>query len=175
MQLMVLIKGDNKYSVEDKKSRVLYNIKKKGFGNNKRLVLLDASNYHLYTLLAAGVDNLSYSVILNDDIFMRITCKSKFLDPTIECRGSDVSYKLVSRNSRDFTIMMGEEEKGTIETGVSVSGELQYDLDINDKIFDDYIPLFAVVIDKIFGDANRQPQVMEQIAKEKKQKNKENK
>lgn len=170
MQLMVLIKGNNKYSVEDKKSRVLYTIKKKGFSNNNRLVLLDASNYHLYTLMMSSVDSLSYSVILNDDIFMRINCKSKFLDPTIECKGSDVSFKLVSKNSRDFTIMIDEEEKGVIETSVSVSGELQYDLDINDKIFDDYIPLFAVVIDKIFGDANRQPKVMEQIAREKRQK-----
>ena len=63
-------------------------------------------------------------------------------------------------------------EKGIIETSVSVSGELQYDLDINEKIFDDYIPLFAVVIDKIFGDANRQPKVIEQIMKDKKEKKK---
>ncbi|MDE5557521.1 MAG: hypothetical protein K2K66_03665 [Ruminococcus sp.] len=173
MQFMLLIKGNNKYSVEDKKSRTLYTIKKKGFGNNNRLVLLDASNYHLYTLITSSVDSLSYSVILNDDIFMRINCKSKFLDPTIECKNNDISYRLVSKNSRDFTIMDGEEQKGIIETSISASGELQYDLDINDKIFDDYIPLFAVVIDKIFGDANRQPKVMEQIAKEKRQKNKE--
>ena len=104
---------------------------------------------------------------------MRINCKSKFLDPTIECKSNDVSYKLVSKNSRDFTIMEGDEEKGTIETSVSVSGELQYDIDINDKIFDDYIPLFAIVIDKIFGDANRQPKVIEQIVREKRQKKKE--
>ena len=80
MQLMILIKGNNKYTVEDKKSRLLYTIKKKGFGNNK-LVLLDASNYNLYTLMTTG--EMSYTVILNDDTFMLISCKSKFLDPTI--------------------------------------------------------------------------------------------
>lgn len=171
MELMVLIKG-NKYIVEDKKSRQLYTIKKKGFGNTK-LVLLDASNYNLYTLMTTGNDSKpSFTVILNDDTFMLINCKSKFLDPTINCDGKELSYILKSKNSRDFSIIIGDEEKGMIETNVSVSGELQYDLTINDKIFDDYIPLFAVVIDKIFGDANRQPQVIQQIMTEKKNKNK---
>lgn len=170
MHLMILIKGNNKYTVEDKKSRLLYTIKKKGFGNNK-LVLLDASNYNLYTLMTTG--EMSYTVILNDDTFMLISCKSKFLDPTINCNGKEFSCNLKSKNSRDFSIMVGDEEKGMIETNVSVSGELQYDLTIEDKLFDDYIPLFAVVIDKIFGDANRQPQVMQQIVEERKAKQKE--
>lgn len=152
MDLMLLIKG-NKYSVEDKKSRVLYTIKKKGFGNTK-LVLLDASNYNLYTLMTTGA--LSYTIVLNDATFMLISCKSKFLDPTIVCSGKDMSYTLTSKNSRDFTILIGDEEKGKIVTNVSGTGELQYDITIEDKIFDDYIPLFAVVVDKIFGEANRQ-------------------
>ena len=170
MELMVLIKGNNKYTVEDKKSRLLYSIKKRGFSNSK-LNLLDASNYNLYTLMTTG--EMSYTIILNDDTFMLINCKSKFLDPTIKCEGKKLKYVLKSKNSRDFSIIMDDEEKGIIETDVSVSGELQYNITIQDKIFDDYIPLFAVVIDKIFGDANRQPQVIQQIAEEKKKKNKE--
>ena len=68
--------------------------------------------------------------------------------------------------------MVGEEEKGIIETSVSTSGELQYNLSIDDQFFDDYIPLFAVVIDKIYGETNRQPQVIEEIVKENKNKTK---
>lgn len=166
MELMVLIKGNNKYTVEDKKSRLLYSIKKKGF-NNSKLNLLDASNYNLYTLMTTG--EMSYTIVLNDDTFMLINCKSKFLDPTIDCEGKKLKYILKSKNSRDFSIIVNDEEKGMIKTNVSVSGELQYDIIIEDKIFDDYIPLFAVVIDKIFGDANRQPQVIQQIVEEKRE------
>ena len=112
---------------------------------------------------------MSYTIVLNDDTFMLINCKSKFLDPTIDCEGKQLKYILKSKNSRDFSIIINDEEKGMIKTNVSVSGELQYDIIIEDKIFDDYIPLFAVVIDKIFGDANRQPQVIQQIVEEKRE------
>ncbi len=168
MELILLIKGNNKYTVEDKKSRLLYTIKKKGF-NNSRLTLLDASNYNLYTLMTTS--EMSYTIILNDDTFMLINCKSKFLNPTINCDGKEFKCNLTSKNSRDFSIMVNDEEKGTIKTDVSMSGELQYIITIEDKMFDDYIPLFAVVIDKIFGDANRQPQVIRQIIEEKKENN----
>ncbi|MDE6834792.1 MAG: hypothetical protein K2J39_11190 [Ruminococcus sp.] len=170
MELIILIKGNNKYIVEDKKSRTLYSIKKKGFGSNNRLVLLDASNYHLYTLLASSTDSLSYSIILNDDVFMNLQCKNKFYEPMIECRGNDITYKLTTENKRDFAIMLNDEKKGSIETVVSASGELQYELEIDDKLFDDYIPLFAVFIDKIYGDANRQPEAIHKIAEEKRNK-----
>ncbi|MDE6501970.1 MAG: hypothetical protein K2K02_10980 [Ruminococcus sp.] len=172
MDLLVLIKGNSKYIVEDKKSRLLYTIKKKGFGNIK-YILLDASNYNLYTLLnTTSTDSKpSFSVFLNDSIFMRIECKSRFLEPEITCEGKEgknLSYSLISQNRRDFTIVLNGEEKGRIETNVSVSGELQYDITIDDKVFDDYIPLFAVVVDKIYGDANKNPEVIHQIMEEKK-------
>ena len=83
MQLVVFIKGNNKYSVEDKKGRTLYNIKKKGFGNNNKLFLLNSSNYHLYTLIGSGMDSLSYTIEHNDSNFMSVICKSKFLAPMI--------------------------------------------------------------------------------------------
>lgn len=172
MELMLLIKG-NKYIVEDKKSRLLYTVKKKGFGNTK-FILLDASNYNLYTLMnTTSTDSKpTFTIILNDATFMLITCKSRFLEPTITCEGKNLSYTITSQNRRDFNIIFDGEEKGKIETSVSVSGELQYDITIDDKMFDDYIPLFAVVVDKIYGDANRQPQAIQQIMEEKKNRNK---
>ena len=35
------------------------------------------------------------------------------------------------------------------------SGDFQYELEIENKIFDDFIPLFAVAIDLAFADMNR--------------------
>ncbi|MDE5771440.1 MAG: hypothetical protein K2I06_07425 [Ruminococcus sp.] len=155
MELVVLTKG-NKYVVEDKKSRLLYSVKKKGFGNS-RFVLLDSSNYNLYTLLQTGEERKpSFSIVLNDATFMTITCKSLFLDPTIICEGKNMTFTLASKDRREFTILSGNDAKGTISTRTSVSGDLQYDITVEDKIFDDYIPLFAVIIDRAFGVMNKQ-------------------
>ena len=155
MDLVVLTKG-NKYIVEDKKSRLLYTVKKKGFGNS-RFVLLDSSNYNLYTLLQTGEERKpSFSIVLNDATFMTITCKSLFLDPTILCEGKNMTFTLASKDRREFTILSGDDTKGSISTRASVSGDLQYDITVEDKIFDDYIPLFAVIIDRAFGVMNKQ-------------------
>ena len=96
MQLVVFIKGNNKYSVEDTKAKTLYNIKKKLFGNKNELFLYNASNYHLYTLICSGLDSMSYTIEHNGISFMRISCKSRFHSPDIECNGKNISYRLVS-------------------------------------------------------------------------------
>ena len=44
---------------------------------------------------------------------------------------------------------------GTVKTNVNMNKELQYDLVIDDKVFDDYIPLFVLAVDLTFGDMNR--------------------
>ncbi len=155
MDLVVITKG-NKYIVEDKKSRLLYTVKKKGFGNSKS-VLLDASNYNLYTLLQTGEERKpSFVIVLNDATFMTISCKSLFLDPTIICKAKDMTFTLASKDRREFSILLDNDKKGSISTRISVSGDLQYDITVEDKIFDDYIPLFAVIIDKAFGAMNKQ-------------------
>ncbi|MDE6666524.1 MAG: hypothetical protein K2K14_10150 [Ruminococcus sp.] len=154
MDLVVLTKG-NKYIVEDKKSRLLYTVKKKGFSS--KYVLLDSSNYNLYTLLQTGEERKpSFIIVLNDATFMTISCKSLFLDPTIICEGKNMSFTLASKDRREFTILSGNDKMGSISTRSSVSGDLQYDITVDDKIFDDYIPLFAVIIDRAFGVMNKQ-------------------
>ncbi|MDE5584490.1 MAG: hypothetical protein K2J08_12400 [Ruminococcus sp.] len=155
MELVVLTKG-NKYVIEDQKGRLLYTVKKKGF-NSTKYVLLDTSNYNLYTLLQTGEDRKpSFAIVLNDATFMTIECKSLFLDPTIVCNGEKTTFTLASKDRREFNILLDKEKKGCINTRTSVSGDLQYDIVIEDKIFDDYIPLFAVIIDKAFGAMNKQ-------------------
>ena len=153
MELTIAEKG-NKYVVEDKKSRLLYTVKKKGF--SQRYILLDASNYNLYTLIQEGdARKPMFSVILNDDLFLRMECKSLFLDPTITAEGKGMKFAIASKDRKNFEIILNDIKVGKITTKFGVSGTLQYDLEIINTAFDDYIPLFAVAIDKAFGEMNR--------------------
>ena len=153
MELIISSKG-NKYFVKDKKDRLLYTVKKKGFGS--KYILYNSSDYNLYTLVQTGGDRKpSYAIVLNDATFMTFVCKSLFLDPTLTGQGKDANYTLASKDRKNFNILLGEKEVGTIVTNISVGGELQYDLAIEDKLFDDYIPLFAVMLDRAFGEMNR--------------------
>ena len=148
MELNIASKG-SKYLVQDKKARLLYTVKKKGFGTGQ-YNLMDASNYILYTLVQlTGDKKPSFSIILNDEVFLNVECKSMFLDPTITAEGNGMSYKLASIILNDATV-------GHIKTKIAISGDLQYDLDIENTAFVDYIPLFAVAIDKAFGSINKQ-------------------
>lgn len=153
MELTVAEKG-SRYVVEDKKSRLLYTVKKKGF--SQRYILLDASNYNLYTLVQEGDSRKPlFSVILNDDIFLKMECRSMFLDPTITAEGKGMNFVIASKDRKNFDIILNEIKVGRINTKYGASGSLQYDLEIENTAFDDYIPLFAVAIDKAFGEMNR--------------------
>ncbi|MBQ8180524.1 MAG: hypothetical protein IJ010_00920 [Ruminococcus sp.] len=153
MELTIAEKG-NKYVVEDKKSRLLYTVKRKGFA--QRYILLDASNYNLYTLIQEGdARKPIFSVILNDDLFLRMECKSLFLDPTITAEGKNMKFEIASKDRKNFEIILNDIKVGSIITKFGAAGTLQYDLEIVNTAFDDYIPLFAVAIDKAFGEMNR--------------------
>lgn len=155
MELLVAPKGGNKYIVEDKKQRLLYTIKKKGFG--QKYNLLDASNYVLYTIVQTGDDRKpAFTIVLNDTTFLKLECKSLFLDPTISADGKTMKYAIASKDRRNFDIILNGNTVGQIKTKVTVSNELHYDIEIENTAFDDYIPLFAVAIDKTFGDMNKQ-------------------
>ena len=75
---------------------------------------------------------------------------------TITAEGNGMSYKLASKDRKNFDIILNDATVGHIKTKIAVSGDLQYDLDIENTAFDDYIPLFAVAIDKAFGSINKQ-------------------
>ena len=91
MELMISVKG-NKYTVTDKKQqRLLYTIKKKAFSMG-RYILLDASNYQLYTIVQTSDDRKpTFSITHNDASIMKLECKSLFLDPTINVSGKDTA------------------------------------------------------------------------------------
>ena len=154
MELLVTPKS-NKYNVEDKKQRLLYSVKKKGFG--QRYNLLDASSYVLYTLLQTGEDRKpAFSIILNDSVFLKMECKSLFLDPTLTAEGRDLKFSIASKDRKEFDIILNGNNVGKIQTNQMLSGELQYEITIENNAFDDYIPLFAVAIDRAFGEMNKQ-------------------
>ena len=159
MDLILISKG-NKYAVQDKKGRVIYTIKKKAFSSGK-FILYDSSDYALYSFRLTGSSDggkkPEYSIILNEKTFMDVICKSFFLDPSFECKGKQVkdNYNLLSENRRDFKIIKNGTEIGSILTKTSANGDLQYDIIVEDKEFDDYIPLFGAIIDQTFGDINK--------------------
>lgn len=154
MEFTVLSKN-NGYTVQDKNQKLLYTVKKKTFG--QKWNLLDTNKYNLYTLAQMGDDKKPvFTIILNDVTFMRIECKSTFLDPSFYAKGKDMSYSIVSKDRKEFEIIVDEKVVGHISTKVGVTGELVYDMDIDNKMFDDYICLFAVAADRTFGEMNKQ-------------------
>lgn len=160
MDLTISVKG-HKYTVQDKKkSRLLYSVKKKGFGAG-RYLLLDASNYHLYSFLQTGEERKpTFAISHNDITIMNLACKSLFLDPTItvdgkDTSGNDVKFSIASKDHKDFELIRDGVSVGTLRTMLTVSGDLQYEMSIDDKFFDDYVPLFAVAVDITFGDMNK--------------------
>lgn len=160
MELTISIKG-SKYVVQDKKrNRQIYTIKKKGFGGG-RFLLMDASNYQLYSLMQVSDERKPTFIISHNDVsIMQLACKSLFLDPTInvegkDIQGTDIKYDIASKDHRNFEILKDGIAVGTVKTNVNMNKELQYDLVIDDKVFDDYIPLFILAVDLTFGDMNR--------------------
>lgn len=153
MELLVVPKG-NKYTVEDKSHRVIYSVKKKGFSSKYNLY--DASDYVLYTLIQEGDERKpSFSILLNDGVFLKLACKSLFLDPTIYAEGKGMKFSIASKDRRNFNIILNDNTIGKIQTKKTMAGDAHYDIEIDNKFFDDYIPLFAVAIDKAFGEMNK--------------------
>ena len=153
MELQVVGNG-TKYTVEDKNGKLLYTIKKKSFSS--RYNLMDTSNYNLYTLVQTGDSKRPYfTIILNDNVFMTMECTSMFLDPSIKAKNKEMHFEVVSKDRKNFDIFLEGKNVGTIQTLMGVTGELQYHINIENTAFDDYIPFFAVAIDKAFGEMNK--------------------
>lgn len=153
MELSLIPKG-NKFIVEDKKSRLLYTIKKKAFGN--KFILLDASGYELYSFLQTVQGKKpEFEIILNEKIFILVKCLSVFLDPSIEFEHKDMKFLLKSSDRKHFSLLKNEIEIGSVSTSSTMNGDLRYEIEIENDSFDDYIPLFALAVDRAFGDINR--------------------
>lgn len=151
----IQVTGKNgKYTVVDKNGKLLYNVRKKGFG--AKFNLMDINNYNLYTLVQTGSSKSpTFTIILNDNVFMVMQCTSLYLDPSFKVRHKTMNFEINSKNRKDFEIILDGKKVGGIQTLVAVTGDLQYHVEIENTAFDDYIPLFAVAIDRAFGEMNK--------------------
>lgn len=154
MELYVVPKNADKYNVFDKKDRRIYKVTRKKFG--KTWTLHDASDYALYTMMQTGVGKKpSFKIEFNDAPFMVVTCKSIYLDPSLECEGQGNKFSVKSHDRMNFDLLKNGNKIGTLSTEKQTNNEAKYYINMEDKYFDDYIPLFAVCVDKCFSGMNK--------------------
>ncbi len=157
MELLVTSKGAGKFSVTDNKDRVLYTVVKarKLFGS-PTTTLYDASGYTLYTMkrISAG-SKPEYEVQLNDRFFMKVQCKTMFIDPCIQFENADSIFELKGKNHLHFELFKNENVIGTLTVEKQVNNEFVYTLNFEDEYFDDFFPLFAIAVDRCFGEINK--------------------
>ncbi len=149
MEFFVVSRGNDKFDVTDSKNRKLYTISKKRF--SKTLVLHDASDYALYDLTqTASGTKPSFRIMFEDSPHMVVTCNSIFLDPKLTCEGHGEKYEVRKTGDKDFHLYYKDTDMGTITAEKATGGVIQYHFCIDNKAFDDYVPLLAVCVDKAF-------------------------
>ena len=148
MVLYIIPKG-SKYTVQDEKGRIIYTIKKKGFGG--KLQLFDASGYEMYTMTSDFSEkHPSFHILLDDKPYIMVKCKSRFLDPSLMGQGNMGMYWLKSQDRIRFDMTRNDVYIGSIRAQSMPKGDVQFEMKINDKEFDDALPFFAVCIDFSF-------------------------
>ena len=157
MELVILPKGSGKYDVLDTKERVIYTVtKKKRLIGNPITTLHDASGYALYRLVRTESGKKpAFQIIFNEAAFMAVKCESIFVDPTITFQGGSHRYELRGKSSNNLTLYSYKDEIGTLVTERQANNEPKYLLTVENKFFDDFIPMFAIVADKCFNGTNK--------------------
>lgn len=151
VNLNVISKG-NKYIVLDQKERMIYNIKP---GMGGKMHLINSGGYKLYYFICDKKSKKPVFSVYNDDkIMFAAECTSLFLDPGFTIRGERASLDVISHDRQEFRIVESEIQIGTI-TSQEEKKETKYTIEIDEKYFDDYIPLIAVFIDIAFGKINK--------------------
>lgn len=157
MELLITSKGSGKYTVADSKEREVYHVTKtRKFFGSPITTLYDASGYTLYTMKRTSTGKKpEYEIQFNDRFFMKVMCKSMFIDPSIQFETVDSIYELKGKDQKHFVLFKNETEIGTLDTAKLVNNDLIYKLVFDDQSFDDFFPLFAVAADKCFGEMNK--------------------
>ena len=153
MELVVIPTGSGKYNVIDKKDRKLYSVtKKRKLVGNAITTLHDASGYALYSMVRTESGKKpSFHIFLNGTIILSVQAKSMFLNPCIAFEGLNDTFELRGEKVTHFEIYHNGNAIGTIDTEIQTNGEPKYRITIEQKFFDDFFPLFAVVVDKCYG------------------------
>lgn len=112
MVLYIIPKG-SKYNVQDEKGRIIYTIKKKGFGG--KMQLFDASGYEMYTMTSDfSQKHPSFDILLDGNPYIMVKCKSRFLDPSIVGQGNMGTYWLKSQDRMRFELTKDDVNIGSI-------------------------------------------------------------
>lgn len=157
MELVIIPKGAGKYDITDTKDRIIYTVtKKKRLIGNPLTTLHDASGYALYRLLRTESGKKpAFQIIFNEKPFMAVKCESLFVDPTITFNGGSFAFELRGANSRNLKLYAHGDEIGALVTEKQANNEPKYTMTVENKFFDDFFPLFAVVADKCFSGNNK--------------------
>lgn len=157
MELIIIPNGNGKYTVEDGKQRKIYSVtKKKRFIGNPITTLHDASGYVLYTMVRTESGRKpAFHIEFNDSLYMKVRCTSMFVDPCVEFIGNEANYELKGRSHAKMKLTKDDEEIGTLVVEAQANNEPKYILTVDNRSFDDVIPLFAVAVDKCFNDSNK--------------------
>lgn len=153
MELVVLPTGSGKYNIIDTKDRKVYSVtKKRRLVGNPITTLHDASGYALYSMVRTESGKKpAFHIFLNGRIVLRVQCKSMFLSPCIAFEGDDHAFELRGEQVNHFEICRDAQPIGLLDTEIQTNGEPKYRITIEQKYFDDFFPLFAVVVDKCYG------------------------
>lgn len=154
MKLVMVPKG-SKFPVINDRERMVYTIKKKKLGAAK-YVLIDKNGYVLYVLQPnVGGKRPSFKVYLNDKVILDIVCTSMFLEPTIEITGEGRKYSIKTDDRKEFDIFTEDKNIGHvighIKIVVLMSGDRQIELEVEDKRYDDAMPLLALAVELTFA------------------------
>jgi hypothetical protein len=132
---------------KDDSKNVIYTIAKKGILSNARMELYNKMGYNLYSLKSdLKGRRASFEVFLNDKIIMKASCTATFLNPAIAIKHLDNTYILRSTDKVKFLIIKEKEEIGYIDVFEGLKGDLQFTMDINEDIFEDFMLFFAYMV-----------------------------
>ena len=153
MELLVIPKGSGKYTITDEKDRKIYSVnKKRKLIGNPITSLHDASGYVLYTMVRTASGNKpAFDITFNDAHFLDAKCKSLFVDPSIIFSGPGGEFMLKGKDTSYLVLTKGETEIGNLKKEKQANDEPMYILTVEDKEYDDFIPLFAIVADKCYN------------------------
>ena len=88
----------------------------------------------------------NFDVFINDKIIMKASCIATFLNPAIAIKYLDVTYILRSTDKMKFILIKNKDEIGKITVLETLKGDLQFDMDIMDQHFEDFMLLFNEMI-----------------------------
>lgn len=147
MELNITPKG-SKFLVQDSTGRLVYTIKKKGFGY--KYVIYDASSYALYTMSGDFTEKHPIYMVTHDsnaDPVLWIKCKSRFLEPSMIIISADCEYLLQSTDKTHFILWKNKEQVGTLDANKMPNGGTQYSMTVSDQEYDDAWSFLALCVD----------------------------